>query len=384
MSILIDSYSESNRDVALVISSSYSYSNSGLSFTAVAGRLESVKFYICKNGSPTGNVYVKIYAHTGTYGTSSRGTGDALATSDAVDISTLTTLWDFQLKEFTFSGANKIALTDGYYVALLVYEGGSSGNYLSCGQDYSSPTHSGNKCRITSGTSWTYDAGVDTPFYIYETTIPTVTSSLCTSISYTTATGNGNITVTGGENATRRGFCYKTGTTGDPTTADSTAYDDGSFSTGAFTKGLTGLTQGENYRVRAYAVNSVGTSYGTTVQLTMLQAGAPELATTAATNILYESVTLGGNVTDVGTPELTERGVTVWEDGEEAVDYSVSGTSGVFTKDMVGLTPNTFYYFKAYATNTEGTSYGDTLSFTTAEVTPVVGQVYAIPVFRKS
>ena len=104
---------------------------------------------------------------------------------------------------------------------------------------------------------------------------PTVTTQSATNVAQTSCTGNGNITATGGENCTRRGFCYKVGTSGDPTTSDSVAYDDGSFGTGAFTKSITGLTPNTSYRVRAYAVNSAGTSYGTTVQVTTLKAFKP-------------------------------------------------------------------------------------------------------------
>ena len=78
---------------------------------------------------------------------------------------------------------------------------------------------------------------------------PTVTTQSATNIATTSCTGNGNITATGGENCTRRGFCYKVGTSGDPTTSDSVAYDDGSFGTGAFTKSITGLTPNTSYRV---------------------------------------------------------------------------------------------------------------------------------------
>jgi hypothetical protein len=96
---------------------------------------------------------------------------------------------------------------------------------------------------------------------------PTVTTQSGDLITMNSVRGNGNITATGGANATRRGFCYKLGTSGDPTVADSVAYDNGDFGTGAFTKSITGLLTGRAYRVRAYAVNSVGTSYGTTVQV---------------------------------------------------------------------------------------------------------------------
>jgi hypothetical protein len=99
---------------------------------------------------------------------------------------------------------------------------------------------------------------------------PTVTTSAASSVTATSMTGNGNITADGGATVTRRGFCYMTGTSGDPTTANSVAYDDGSFSTGVYTKSITGLTGGTSYRVRAYAVNSVGTSYGTTQQAATL------------------------------------------------------------------------------------------------------------------
>ncbi len=101
--------------------------------------------------------------------------------------------------------------------------------------------------------------------------VSTVTTQAATDVLTTSCTGNGNITATGGMNCTRRGFCYKVGTSGDPTTADSVAYDDGDFGTGAYTKAITGLTNGTGYRVRAYAVNPAGTGYGSTVQVTTEQ-----------------------------------------------------------------------------------------------------------------
>ena len=95
--------------------------------------------------------------------------------------------------------------------------------------------------------------------------VPTVTTSACSGTTNNQTTGNGNITATGGANATRRGFCYMVGDSGDPDTGDSTVYDDGDFGTGAFQKDITGLSAGTSYRVRAYAVNSAGTAYGSSV-----------------------------------------------------------------------------------------------------------------------
>lgn len=99
---------------------------------------------------------------------------------------------------------------------------------------------------------------------------PTVTTQSCANIDTHTATANGNITATGGATVTRRGFCYIEGSSGTPTVLDLTQYEDGSFGTGAFSLGLTGLKAGTNHRVRAYAINSQGTSYGAVVDLETL------------------------------------------------------------------------------------------------------------------
>lgn len=95
---------------------------------------------------------------------------------------------------------------------------------------------------------------------------PTVTTQAVSNIAATTATGNGNITDTGGEACHTRGICWSTNP--NPTTADDKAEDDGggAYGTGAFAKVMTGLTPGQHYYVRAYAINSEGTSYGADVE----------------------------------------------------------------------------------------------------------------------
>lgn len=202
---------------------------------------------------------------------------------------------------------------------------------------------------------------------------PTVTTQTATNIQETTLTGNGNITSIGSETVTRRGFCYITGTSGDPTTADSVAYDDGSFEVGAYTKGLTGLSRNTAYRVRAYAVNSVGTSYGATVAVTTL-AGYPTVTTQAATDEGAETVTGNGNVTDDGDATITRRGFCymVGTTGDPTTADSVayndgSFDEGAFNKAINGLTPETGYRVRAYAVNSRGTGYGGTVQATTTE-----------------
>lgn len=163
MAYIVDSYSESNYD----FSSRIAGSTWGVaqSFTGDGGTLDSVKFYLKKSGSPTGNAVAKIYAHTGTYGTSSAPTGIALATSDNFDVSTLT--GSFALSTLIFSGANKITLTNGTkYCVSIEYSGGTYGvDDVSVGHDESSPTHDGNKSSYDDG--WTTFSNKDACFYVY-------------------------------------------------------------------------------------------------------------------------------------------------------------------------------------------------------------------------
>ena len=89
-------------------------------------------------------------------------------------------------------------------------------------------------------------------------TVPTVTTTPVTSITHFGATLGGNVTADGGSPVTARGVCYSL--LPNPTVLDSKTVD--GTGTGTFTSNLTGLAQLTNYFARAYATNSVGTSYG--------------------------------------------------------------------------------------------------------------------------
>lgn len=99
---------------------------------------------------------------------------------------------------------------------------------------------------------------------------PTVTTQAASSITTTTADGNGTLVNTGGSAVTARGFVYSSSVT-NPTLADSVATASGT-STGAFTQTITGLSLATTYYVRAYATNAIGTGYGDTVVFITLAA----------------------------------------------------------------------------------------------------------------
>ena len=105
--------------------------------------------------------------------------------------------------------------------------------------------------------------------------VPTVITHNATAVSSTGFTANGTIVDGGASAVTTRGFCYKSGTSGDPITTDSTKKETGSgFSNGAYDLAITGLSAETGYRLRAYAINTQGTAYGATIQVYTQRAGA--------------------------------------------------------------------------------------------------------------
>ena len=94
----------------------------------------------------------------------------------------------------------------------------------------------------------------------------------------------------------------------------------------------------------------------------------PSLTTTVASSISFTTATSGGNITSDGGITVTARGVcySTTTNPTLAGNYTTNGTgTGTFTSTLSGLTSNTTYYIRAYATTTRGTSYGNEVSFTT-------------------
>ena len=101
---------------------------------------------------------------------------------------------------------------------------------------------------------------------------------------------------------------------------------------------------------------------------------APTVSTTTATSITSTSVVMGGNMSDNGTAAIIETGVvysstntTPAIGGTDVTKDANGAETGVYSKTIGSLTPNTKYYFQAYATNSAGTSYGGVQSFTTKQ-----------------
>ncbi len=104
--------------------------------------------------------------------------------------------------------------------------------------------------------------------------------------------------------------------------------------------------------------------------VTEVTGGGATVNTTAVTNITTTTATSGGNVTDDGGHTVTAKGVC-WSTSINPTTgntHTNDGTGeGTFISTLTGLQPNTTYYVRAYATNSEGTAYGGNVSFKTLE-----------------
>ncbi len=100
--------------------------------------------------------------------------------------------------------------------------------------------------------------GLQITFKTLATALPTLSTTIATNITETTASSGGDISSDGGSEITARGVCWSL--TENPTISNDKTND--GVGVGNFTSNLTNLTDGTTYYLRAYATNSIGTSYG--------------------------------------------------------------------------------------------------------------------------
>ena len=233
-----------------------------------AATVSSALFGVCPSGQYSGfpaavnnNLYIGVYtnaqaSNTAVVAADYDKLGTTLQTTATKSFSSLTSDTPFTLTlnatgrgNISKTGTTKFGMRDSYYDATNTAPAFTANAYFiaNCYSNFGDPTYS-------------------PQLVITYTGDPTVTTQAASNVLPTSMTGNGNITSIGGATPTRRGFVYMVGTSGDPTTSNSVVYEDGSFGTGAYTLSITSLSELTSYRVRAYAVNSVGTSYGPTVQ----------------------------------------------------------------------------------------------------------------------
>jgi len=148
--------------------------------------------------------------------------------------------------------------------------------------------------------------------------------------------------------------------------ANNTWTGSGPFATGIGNKVITAVIVDPTNPNIIYA----GTGSGTVFQYRLVT--KPGVTTTAASDMTSTTAALGGDVTSDGGDTVTDRGTCYGTNENPAPGDPLpticaangSGT-GTFSSPVSGLTQNTLYHTRAYAINSEGTGFGDDLTFST-------------------
>ena len=187
-------------------------------------------------------------------------------------------------------------------------------------------------------------------------TQPAVTTLPATGVTHEVATLNGTVT-TGSEAISAQGFMYKATTAADWTTVAATGE--------TMSASINGLTAETAYEYKAFATTASGTVEGAVVNFTTLAAPAtqPTVVTLEATEVTHEAATLNGTIA-AGTEAISAQGFMY--KAITAADWTTVAAEGTaITATISGLTPETQYEYKAFATTESGTVEGNVVLFTT-------------------
>lgn len=198
--------------------------------------------------------------------------------------------------------------------------------------------------------------------------------SIASSATNITETGfdiSGSVVSTGGTSITEYGHCWNT--YGTPTVNGNKTNLGSRDNTGSFTSNITRLEANTTYYIRAYAVNSKGTSYSKEITVTTKRAQTkPEVTISNATNITEEGFDIGGSIISTGGLSINSYG-HCWSTYENPTindsknNLGQRSGTGSFTSNISGLKANTTYYVRAFAENDEGISYSQQMKVTTLE-----------------
>lgn len=201
---------------------------------------------------------------------------------------------------------------------------------------------------------------------------PTVSLQTVENVTYNSATFKGAIVTVGSSKITRHGFCW--GTEANPEVDDVASSCDMGDCTQAkdYTYNASSLTPSTLYYIRAYAENAEGISYSNqTTFKTLGTPQIPEIETGSVSNIQPRQAVVDGNLLNIGNvEEITQYG-HVWSTtpqpdlDDPATRLGRTEATGAYHSTLTGLSPNTTYHVRAYATNRIGTAYGEEVTFTT-------------------
>lgn len=210
---------------------------------------------------------------------------------------------------------------------------------------------------------------------------PSVSSLTVTDIKNDNARARAMISSDGGATITERGFVWSMGENGSPT-IDKGSYTGKVVSTTAGTSlsfeavmQQPAMQHSTSYSVRAYATNSAGTGYSSSISFVTGSSSVPTNGEVTFSNITGKGVIMKARISSNGGASITKAGF-VWtrtqswgleENGTHA-NGTISGNDITLSIDT--LVHNSTYYVMAWSENKNGRSYSNLFSFQTDKMPP--------------
>ena len=284
-----------------------------------------------------------------------------------------------------FYGTSDGGLDEGSWDASITLPGTQSGAFSGSVSGLSPATAYFFRAQATNtaGTNWAPNAAS----FETDPEPPAVENIAASEIGATTVTVGADVTDTGGDTPAVTVY-YGTADAGTNAGAWQNSVSLGNQS-GSATAGLTGLSQSTLYFYRAFASNGGGDAWAAASgSFTTVTVTAPAVENDGADGITGTTATLRGEVTDTG---FDPPSVTIYygtsDGGTSAGAWDGSVVLGVrggnFSAFVNGLTPETPYFFRAAATNLQGTVWApSTATFSTTALVPntvVINEIHYDP-----
>lgn len=245
--------------------------------------------------------------------------------------------------------------------------------------------YSANLTKLVAGTTYYYCIAASSGYNIVKgeilrfTTNTTAEPTVTISVNLTTETSislTGAVTENGGSDIHSKGFVYNLYVEGEkePTIDNGTNIPGNMGAETEFFATIDKNLQPETtYIVRAYATNGDSkTGYSEAIKVTTNKLLKPTVNTNEPTNLTAYSALLNGTIVSDNGYKVTDCGFCYSSESQApTLDHPHTSATEIkekFSAEVKKLETNKTYYFRAYAINEKGTSYGEVLSFTTPEV----------------
>ena len=192
---------------------------------------------------------------------------------------------------------------------------------------------------------------------------PELTTTQVSNINSRTAVSGGTIISDGGRPVISKGVMYSTNSTPVNYYPPNSLQTSDGTGNGPFISTMSRLFPKTKYYIRAYAENSIGMAWGNILSFTTL-VGIPVVVTTNFSFLADGTITSGFIAHDGGSA-LISRGVCWSKNPNPTILDNITSdgsSTGLYTSILLGLQSGSTYYVRAYATNGQGTEYGQQIS----------------------